>query len=736
MAENNLFDQSQFTDPQAGEPEVILQEIGFADYGFGEGDSISAGHDFGGFMDDDNKDSDTLDGFNAFNSQTPNFDPAAVEAASKAATAEEKAMFTSTTPNLDLAAVEAASKVSSDSDRDIFSNSFAVGAVEQTVSETPAFDAATASFNKPVEATPEVNPVPPTFEAAPAAPAAPSFLASMQSMFTSMNGTAAPAAPVPDQSTPRSEQPIEVAVEESPVEEAPAEPEVEETPIFKVEIPEEVIEEPSVEPVAPGKIDIVITEASAPAPIQDITSQTPPEEKDQDYWDNINKMLEGFEEKPKEAPAAETKQAFAAPVMPGAPAFNAPAETESENSEDTQKEEKRPFSEGAQVNSVSATPAVNIAPVAPVTPVAPTPAPNYADAPKPAYAPAPVIPVVEEEKEEETEESEAKSEKSKKSKGFVYNTLPNKDDSVLEIVRKVVAIISAVALLVCGVYFLCTFIGSKSHSNDASKLADIMSSSESSDAAWEDIRAKYPDINFPTGMQAKFADIYAMNTDLVGWIRIPGLGIDYPVVQTTDDSYYLKHDFNKQSSAYGTIFLSAGNGYKDGLDLNTVIYGHAMRRDKQMFSRLHDYKDSKAFIENPIIEFNTLYENYKFKVYCAFIANGSSAQDNGYLLDYTFTELSSTESFAGFVAEINQRKLYSTGTDILPTDKIITLSTCSYEFDNARLVVVGRLLRKGESEEIDASKVKDSDNPRYPQAWYDANKKTNPYASYSHWKPQ
>ncbi|MCQ2488869.1 MAG: class B sortase, partial [Clostridia bacterium] len=336
---------------------------------------------------------------------------------------------------------------------------------------------------------------------------------------------------------------------------------------------------------------------------------------------------------------------------------------------------------------------------------------------------------------EETETVEEKKQGPDGFKGFIYRVFPNGDDSVLEKVRKLIAVISAIALFVCAIYFFSSFLGSRSNKKDANKLADMMSSSENSAAAWEDIYARYPNVTFPSGMQAKFADIYAMNTDLVGWIRIPGLGIDYPVVQTTDDAYYLKHDFNKQSSVYGTIFLDADNKYKD-LDLNTVIYGHAMRRDKQMFSRLHDYKDSSAFIENPIIEFNTLYADYKFKVYCAFITNGSSVQDNGYLLDYTFNNLSSTESFAGFVAEINQRKLYTTGVDILPTDKIITLSTCSYEFDNARLVVIGRLLRDGESEEVDESKVKDSENPRYPQAWYDVNKKTNPYASYSHWRAQ
>ncbi len=886
--------QPTYAAPAPAEPEIIIQEVGFADYGFGEGDSVGGGHDFGGFMDDDNS-TDTLDGFNAFNSQTPNLDLADVEAASKAATAEEKAMFTSTVSNFDLNALEEASRTSSDADRDIFSSNIAVGEREMTVSDMPSFDAASASFAKPVEpaapiapapiidptpAAPVAAPVAPAPAPAEPAPAAPSsFMASMQSMFSSMNGSASPATPAePAPSTPSFEQPVIEQPAPAPV-----------TPTA---------------PVAPAQPDVVVNAAPAQAaPIQDISSFSPEASqapvKDDAYWNNIDKMLDNFDKKAEPAPAPAAPAApVTAPVMPAAPAFeqSAPAPQA--------EEPKLPFNQGAQVTQPAApivppqpvepaptpiqsaptpTPVQNIPPVAPVqnvppvppvqpapapvqnvppvapAPVQPTPEPTPAPAqnvppvapkgmfikdvstaptpteaavtatgvvaataavaaaaaPQAAYAPANEAPVAEEkedmswlqpeenapdskraqkeaeraqrdadraakaeeraalkaQKEEEkaakkAAKAEAKAAKKSKDeepalninleapqdeegpvieetkkeapkgfKGFLYKVLPNGDDPIGEKIRKCIAIISAIALIACGIYFLSSFINSKSAEKDSDKLADLMANSENSDAAWDDIYAKYPNIQFPSGMQAKFADIYAMNQDLIGWIRIPGLGIDYPVVQTTDDSYYLKHDFNKQSSVYGTIFLGANNKY-DELDLNTVIYGHAMRRDKQMFSRLHDYKQKDAFIANPIIEFNTLYGNYKFKVYCAFITNGSSVDDNGYLFDYTFANLSSTELFAGFVAEINQRKLYSTGVDILPTDKIITLSTCSYEFDNARLVVIGRLLRDGESTEIDSSKVNDNNNPRYPQAWYDANKKTNPYASYSHWSPK
>jgi sortase B len=119
-----------------------------------------------------------------------------------------------------------------------------------------------------------------------------------------------------------------------------------------------------------------------------------------------------------------------------------------------------------------------------------------------------------------------------------------------------------------------------------------------------------------------------------------------------------------------------------------------------------------------------------------FITNGRTSEDNGYVFNYIFPNLKNERAFATFVDQINQRKLYNTGVDIKPTDKLITLSTCTYEFEEARLVVVGRMIRKGESESIDASKVRINSNPRYPQAWYDKKGLNNPYSGYSKWLPE
>ena len=95
-------------------------------------------------------------------------------------------------------------------------------------------------------------------------------------------------------------------------------------------------------------------------------------------------------------------------------------------------------------------------------------------------------------------------------------------------------------------------------------------------------------------------------------------------------------------------------------------------------------------------------------------------------------------NMVGYIEQVNQRKLYETGVSLEPTDKVITLSTCIYDYGknvDTRLVVVGRLLHEGESEAIDASLVKDNPDYRRPQVWYNAKGKTNPYKGAEKWQP-
>ncbi len=329
--------------------------------------------------------------------------------------------------------------------------------------------------------------------------------------------------------------------------------------------------------------------------------------------------------------------------------------------------------------------------------------------------------------------SSGKKAKKSKKKGSI---LPKKGDSAFEVVRKLVVIISAISLILCAIYFGYTIKEryDNTHVNQNAQAAvDTEYTDEEVEAKWKEIKAKYPDIDFPEGMQVKFATLYAQNQDLIGWITIDGLGINYPVMQNSD--YYLKHNFSKTYSAYGAPYLDQYNKVYP-LDDNSTIYAHSMRRDDQMFTNLKEYKTIDGFKENPIIEYDTLYANYKFKVYAVFITNGTASGDNGYLFNYPTSNFVSDEAFVGYVEQLNQRALYTTGVDIEVGDKLITLSTCTYDFTEARLVVVGRMVRDGEDETVDTSLATKNSNPRYPQAYYDAKGLSNPYKNAEKWYNQ
>lgn len=251
---------------------------------------------------------------------------------------------------------------------------------------------------------------------------------------------------------------------------------------------------------------------------------------------------------------------------------------------------------------------------------------------------------------------------------------------------------------------------------------------------WAEIKAEYPNVIFPANIQLKYAKLYATNTDFVGYLSADGVNLSLPVVQKKDgkDEYYLKKNFYGKTTKYGCPFVTHLNNI-DPLDTNTVIFGHHMN-DGTVFGALDKYKTIDGFKSAPVITFNTMYKDYQWKVIAAFITNAYEEQDNGYVFRYYFTSLSTEERYSAYLSELAQRSLYDTGVDVLPSDKILTLSTCSHEFEEARFVVVARLVRDGELAEVDTTRATVNPNPRYPQAYYDKKGKTNPYKNASKWE--
>lgn len=315
-----------------------------------------------------------------------------------------------------------------------------------------------------------------------------------------------------------------------------------------------------------------------------------------------------------------------------------------------------------------------------------------------------------------------------------------------EIIRRVVLAVSLIAIVVSSGMLLNEWRLSKQNDEIMAEVSDMIidetkesqqSNKEpekelSPEEQWAKIRSDYPGIVFPERLQLKYAKLYATNQEFVGYLSADGVGLNLPVVQAEDDKKYLEKNFNKQSTKYGCPFVTHLNNIEP-LDRNTVIFGHHMNNGT-IFGALDKYKTIDGFKKAPVITFNTLYSDYSWKVIAAIVTNAYGKDDNGYVFRYYFTELSTEENFSTYLNALSERSLYDTGVDVLPTDKLLTLSTCSHEFTDARFVVIARLVRPGESTDVDVTRATVNPNPRYPQAWYNKKGKTNPYKNAFQWE--
>ncbi len=191
-------------------------------------------------------------------------------------------------------------------------------------------------------------------------------------------------------------------------------------------------------------------------------------------------------------------------------------------------------------------------------------------------------------------------------------------------------------------------------------------------------------------MLAGLAALYEENPDLVGWLSIAGMKIDYPVMQCDDNEYYLSHDFYGKEDKYGCLFV------KDIADVdkpsdNFIIYGHNMK-DGAMFGDLDLYKKEAFYKEHTTIRFDTLYEERTYEIVAVFLSRVYKVGEEGFRY-YSFYEAESEEDFYYFYDNIKSAALYETGVTAEYGDTFLTLSTCAYHEEDGRLVVVAKLVK-------------------------------------------
>lgn len=192
--------------------------------------------------------------------------------------------------------------------------------------------------------------------------------------------------------------------------------------------------------------------------------------------------------------------------------------------------------------------------------------------------------------------------------------------------------------------------------------------------------------------EIRLEDLYKKNNDLVGWIRIDGTNINYPVMQSNleNGNYYLHRNFYKQKSSIG-IPLLASNCNVDNSS-NLIIYGHNIKSGL-MFANLIKYKDYNFYKNHKYIKFYTLSKDKSKTIESTyeiiFFFKTIAYSDDGFKY-YNYTNFQNEKNYSDFVKKCRNLQFYDTNVESNYKDKFITLSTCEYSKKNGRMVVVAK----------------------------------------------
>ena len=258
--------------------------------------------------------------------------------------------------------------------------------------------------------------------------------------------------------------------------------------------------------------------------------------------------------------------------------------------------------------------------------------------------------------------------------------------------RLIVALASVVAVLCFG-YFGIYYFYSARTSMDYSQLASLKgsdalsaTSQTSNNFSIHKTTVMLPDV------LDEYKTLYEKNKRLIGWLKIDDTIIDYPVMQTSNNEYYLDHNFNQEYDKNGSLFLDCDCSIYP-VSTNLIIYGHHMKNGS-MFAGLEDYLSPEFRDAHPVVEFDTLEDYGDYEVMAIFTM---SAADQNHPL-YEWITGGTQEAFEEYVSYVKEHSVYKMGTDTGIDAKwgnhLLTLITCEYTHKDGRLIVVAKKIEE------------------------------------------
>ena len=254
-------------------------------------------------------------------------------------------------------------------------------------------------------------------------------------------------------------------------------------------------------------------------------------------------------------------------------------------------------------------------------------------------------------------------------------------------VSKIILMLLIVILAISSYFFIKELVKNKKETDIFEDLQEIVENPENTtnENQFTDI-LENEEGNLSSENTYNLENIAKINSDIIGWIKIDGTNIDYPIMQNGD--YYLHKDIYKNYSSHGTPYLAPFCNLKKSDNL--IIYGHHMK-DNTMFSQLEKYKNYNFYLKHKYIKFftiengRTIENNYEVMIAFKTIAYS----DEGFRY-YNYTDFQNYEDYEEFVENCRNLEFYYTGVVGTHQDKYITLSTCEYSQKNGRMVVVAK----------------------------------------------
>ena len=195
-------------------------------------------------------------------------------------------------------------------------------------------------------------------------------------------------------------------------------------------------------------------------------------------------------------------------------------------------------------------------------------------------------------------------------------------------------------------------------------------------------------LNEETERMLQVKELQAQNADIVGWLEIENTNINYPVLQGTNNRYYMTHNYKKENSKNGSIFLDANYNWNIPSN-NLLIYGHNLGNG-MMFQELLKYEKESFYQEHPIIRFTTTEEDAQYEIISVFKSRVYHKSEKNVFRYYFFLNNESEEEYNQFVKNAKNASLYPIDATANYGEQLITLSTCSYYVEDGRFAVVGR----------------------------------------------